>query len=157
MYFCFLWFSCISFSTLLDVLFLMIKMILYFCIWWLFIFLPVIQVHQVGNGGVGYIWSVSEYGLDDDWKHSVAPIPADKLVGITQTLTDELDVPTLDGNILPPSGELEPDSVTNDSIDDAEDIRDESVFFEKEVGICKSTEKKCVSEIILNVLFLYAG
>nr|GLL39516.1 translation initiation factor eIF-2B subunit epsilon-like [Ipomoea trifida]GMD55934.1 translation initiation factor eIF-2B subunit epsilon-like [Ipomoea batatas] len=98
---------------------------------------------QVGNGGVGYIWSVSEYGLDDEWKHSVAPIPADKLVGITQTLTDELDVPNPDGNILPHSGELELDSVTNDSIDDAEDIRDESVFFEKEV---EATFRRAVEE-----------
>lgn len=46
-----------------------------------------------------------------------------------KTATDELDISNEDGNILPPSGELEPDSV-NDSDEDA---RDDSAHFEKEV------------------------
>ncbi|KAI3451486.1 hypothetical protein Pfo_008151 [Paulownia fortunei] len=84
---------------------------------------------EVGNGGVGFIWSVSEGGHEEEWRHSVAPIPADRLVEIIKNATDELEISNEDGNILPPSGELEPNSV-NDS---DEDVRDDSVHFEKEV------------------------
>ncbi|PIN21051.1 Translation initiation factor 2B, epsilon subunit (eIF-2Bepsilon/GCD6) [Handroanthus impetiginosus] len=87
------------------------------------------SVSEVGNGGAGFIWSVSEGGHDEEWRHSVAPIPMDRLVEIIKNATDELDISNEDGNILPPSGELEPDSV-NDS---DEDVRDDSVQFEKEV------------------------
>ncbi|KAK6119803.1 hypothetical protein DH2020_046452 [Rehmannia glutinosa] len=84
---------------------------------------------EVGNGGVGFIWSVSDGGHEEEWRHSVAPIPEDCLVEILKNATDELEISNEDGNILPPSGELEPDSV-NDS---DEDVRDDSVHFEKEV------------------------
>ncbi|CAH9100799.1 unnamed protein product [Cuscuta epithymum] len=99
--------------------------------------------YQVGDGAFGYIWSISESELEDDWKHSVAPIPADKLVGITHNLIDELDVSNQEGNALPTSGELEPDSDTDGSIDEAEDIRNESMFFEKEV---EATFRRAVEE-----------
>ncbi|KAL2241211.1 UNVERIFIED_CONTAM: hypothetical protein Sindi_0762300, partial [Sesamum indicum] len=83
----------------------------------------------VGNGGAGFIWSVSEGGHEEGWRHSVAPIPADRLVEIIKNATDELEISNEDGNILPPSGELEPGSV-NDS---DEDVRDDFAHFEKEV------------------------
>ncbi|KAL3838343.1 hypothetical protein ACJIZ3_022934 [Penstemon smallii] len=85
---------------------------------------------EVGDGGVGFIWSVSEGGHEDEWRHSVAPIPADKLVEIIKSATEELELSNQDGNILPPSGELGPDSVDNDSDEDA---RDDSAHFNKEV------------------------
>ncbi|XP_011099797.1 translation initiation factor eIF-2B subunit epsilon [Sesamum indicum] len=84
---------------------------------------------EVGNGGAGFIWSVSEGGHEEGWRHSVAPIPADRLVEIIKNATDELEISNEDGNILPPSGELEPGSV-NDS---DEDVRDDFAHFEKEV------------------------
>ncbi|KAL2504619.1 Trimeric LpxA-like enzyme [Abeliophyllum distichum] len=87
-------------------------------------------VSEVGNGGVGFIWSLGEGGHEEEWRHSVAPIPADRLVEISKTATDELEISNRDGNVLPPSGELEPDSVDNDS---DEDIRDDYAYFEKEV------------------------
>uniref|UniRef100_A0A5B6ZZC6 Translation initiation factor eIF2B subunit epsilon n=1 Tax=Davidia involucrata TaxID=16924 RepID=A0A5B6ZZC6_DAVIN len=87
---------------------------------------------EVGTGGVGYIWSLSEGGHEEEWRHSVAPIPADKLAAVIQAMNDDLEIS--DGNALPPSGELKPDSISNDSDnDDVEDIRDDSVYFEKEV------------------------
>lgn len=89
---------------------------------------------QVGDGGVGFIWLVGEGGQEEEWRHSVAPIPVDKLVSMMQITNDEADLPNEDGALLPPSGELGPDSITNDSIEDAEDIRDDSVIFEREVG-----------------------
>ncbi|KAG8383770.1 hypothetical protein BUALT_Bualt04G0048300 [Buddleja alternifolia] len=84
---------------------------------------------EVGNGGTGFIWSVSEGGHEEEWRHSVAPITADRLAEIINNAIDELEISNEDGNILPPSGELGPDSI--DDSDD--DVRDDTVHFEKEV------------------------
>lgn len=62
---------------------------------------------------------------EEEWRHSVAPVPADRLVEIMKTLVDELDLSDEDGTIIPPSGELEPDS--------DEDAKDDSAHFEQEV------------------------
>lgn len=86
---------------------------------------------QLGSGGVGHIWSFSEGGYDEELRHSVAPIPADKLAELIQAIDDDLEL-TQDGSILPPSGELKPDSNYSED-DDIEDSRDESIYFEKEV------------------------
>ncbi|XP_050225237.1 uncharacterized protein LOC126674774 [Mercurialis annua] len=85
---------------------------------------------ELGRGGAGYIWSISEGGHEDDWRHSVAPIPADKLAEAMQAIEDDLELLNLDGSALSPSGELLPDSNSNDSEGD-DDSRDDS--FEKEV------------------------
>lgn len=98
---------------------------MYFCI-----LLQLTIIDQLGTCGAGYIWSISEEGYDDKWRHSVAPIPAEKLAELTCILDDDMDL-AQDGSALPPSGELKPDS--NDSEDDSEDMRDESIYFEKEV------------------------
>ncbi|WMV11845.1 hypothetical protein MTR67_005230 [Solanum verrucosum] len=105
--------------------------------------LPDSQEYGVGDGGVGFIWLVSEAGQEEEWRHSVAPIPVDKLVAIMQISNDEADLPNEDGAFLPPSGELGPDSITNDSNEDAEDIRDDSVIFEREV---EATFQRAVEE-----------
>lgn len=105
--------------------------------------LPDSQEYEVGDGGVGFIWLVGEGGQEEEWRHSVAPIPVDKLVSMMQITNDEADLPNEDGALLPPSGELGPDSITNDSIEDAEDIRDDSVIFEREV---EATFQRAVEE-----------
>ncbi|GMH10355.1 hypothetical protein Nepgr_012196 [Nepenthes gracilis] len=87
---------------------------------------------EVGNGGVGYIWSVCEGGREEEWRHSVAPIPAEKLAEITQATEDDLELSHQDGNILPPSGELMTNSIDSED-DNHEDSRDDSIYFEKEV------------------------
>ncbi|KAJ7978051.1 Translation initiation factor eIF-2B subunit epsilon [Quillaja saponaria] len=86
--------------------------------------------YELGTGGVGYIWSICEGCHEEEWRHSVAPIPADKVAEAMKDAEDELNL-AYDGSILPASGELKPDS--NDSGDDNEDSRDESIYFEKEV------------------------
>ncbi|KAL6211352.1 hypothetical protein ACLB2K_016579 [Fragaria x ananassa] len=83
---------------------------------------------ELGTGGAGYVWSVCEGGHDEEWRHSVAPIPAEKLAEVIQAAEDDL-VFAQDGSSLPPSGELKLDS--NDSDYDA-DSRDDS-YFENEV------------------------
>nr|DAD27618.1 TPA_asm: hypothetical protein HUJ06_029086 [Nelumbo nucifera] len=89
---------------------------------------------EVGVSGAGYIWSVCEGGQEDEWKHSVAPIPADKLTELMQYSNDDVDLSTQDGSVLPPSGELRPDSdIANSEVDDNEDFKDDSVYFEREV------------------------
>ncbi|XP_048226151.1 translation initiation factor eIF-2B subunit epsilon [Ricinus communis] len=85
---------------------------------------------ELGPGGVGYVWSISEGGQEDEWRHSVAPIPAEKLAEAMKAIEDDWELLNLDGNALPPSGELKADSNSNDSEGD-DDSRDDS--FEKEV------------------------
>lgn len=88
------------------------------------------MIQQVGSGGVGFIWSVSEGSHEEELRHSVAPIPAAKLLDIMHTSNDELELPQQDGN-LPHSGELEADSAVADSDDD--EVKDDYYVFEKEV------------------------
>ncbi|XP_054810914.1 uncharacterized protein LOC129312367 [Prosopis cineraria] len=85
---------------------------------------------ELGVGGTGYVWSKCDGGLEEEWRHSVAPIPADKISEAMEILENDLDL-AHDGSILPPSGELKPDSNESD-IDDIEYSRDDS-YFEKEV------------------------
>lgn len=100
---------------------------------------------EVGNGGVGFIWSVSEGSHEEEWRHSVAPIPAAKLLEIMHTSNDELEAAQLDGN-LPPSGELELDSVTANSNDDDNGyVKDDYEIFENEV---EATFKRALEENI---------
>ncbi|KAJ0014642.1 hypothetical protein Pint_20621 [Pistacia integerrima] len=75
--------------------------------------------------------SVKE-AMEEEWRHSVAPIPADKLAEITQAVDDDQELLTQDGTALSPSGELISDS--NASGDDNEDIKDDSADFEKEAS-----------------------
>ncbi|XP_059652622.1 uncharacterized protein LOC132299815 [Cornus florida] len=103
------------------------------------------KLSEVGTGGAGYIWSLGEGVHEEEWRHSVAPIPADKLSEITQALNDDLEISTQDGNLLPPSGELRTDSISNDTDDSDVDTRNDSVYFEKEV---ESTFLRAVHENI---------
>ncbi|KAI9084829.1 hypothetical protein K1719_033235 [Acacia pycnantha] len=84
----------------------------------------------LGVGGAGYVWSKCDGGNEEEWRHSVAPIPADKIAEAMEILEDDLDL-AYDGSILPPSGELKSDYNESD-IDDPERYRDDSCF-EKEV------------------------
>ncbi|KAL1569435.1 translation initiation factor eIF-2B subunit epsilon isoform X2 [Salvia divinorum] len=79
-------------------------------------------------GGAGFIWSVGEKGLEEEWRHSVAPISADRLVEIIKSAADELDISNAESNILPPSGEL-----GLDSGNESDDGRDDLTHFENEV------------------------
>ncbi|RDX99323.1 Translation initiation factor eIF-2B subunit epsilon, partial [Mucuna pruriens] len=86
---------------------------------------------ELGMGGVGHVWSTCEGGLEEEWRHSVAPIPKDKILEAIKTMEDDLEF-THDDSFLPTSGELKPNSNDSD-YDDHEDSRDDSYYFEKEV------------------------
>ncbi|XP_012464125.1 uncharacterized protein LOC105783297 [Gossypium raimondii] len=89
---------------------------------------------ELGTGGVGYIWKVFEGAYDEEWRHSVAPIPTDKLVKLMLDRDEDEELLTQDGNVISASGELKTDSDGNGSEDDDnEDSRDDYVSFEKEV------------------------
>ncbi|XVF06549.1 hypothetical protein REPUB_Repub06bG0058700 [Reevesia pubescens] len=89
---------------------------------------------ELGTGGVGYIWSMFEGGHDEEWRHSVAPIPTDKLAKIMLDKDEDEEQLTQDGNVFSPSGELKSDSDSNGSEDDDnEGSRDDYVSFGKEV------------------------
>ncbi|GFY92016.1 trimeric LpxA-like enzyme [Actinidia rufa] len=90
-------------------------------------------VSEVGSGGVGYMWSVGEGDYEEELRHSVAPIPADKLAEVMQAAIDDMEMSAQDGNLLPPSGELQADSNSIYSEDNIDDIRDDYIYFEKEV------------------------
>ena len=87
-------------------------------------------IYKVGAGGAGYIWSFCEGGREEEWKHSVAPIPEEKLAEILQSAEDDLDLLHLDGSLLPPSGELVTASNDSETHDTEEPMDD---YFEKEV------------------------
>ena len=88
-------------------------------------------VDQLGMGGAGHVWSTCEGSHEEEWRHSVAPIPKDKVMEAIKTMKDDLEN---DDSFLPPSGELKPNSNYSDD-DDHEDSRDDSYYFEKEVRI----------------------
>lgn len=72
---------------------------------------------EVGAGGAGYIWSPSE-GRKEEWRHSVAPIPADKLADLRKAY-DDLDLTNLDVNPTP-NLDITSDPDTEDPMDDFE-------------------------------------
>lgn len=87
---------------------------------------------KLGTGGVGYIWSICEGGQEEEWRHSVAPIPEDKLAELSEAMDDDQELVTQDRTALSTSGELISDSNASEG-DDNEDSKDDSVYFEKEV------------------------
>ncbi|CAI8593997.1 unnamed protein product [Vicia faba] len=98
---------------------------------------------ELGFGGVGYVWPKCEGGLEEEWRHSVAPITEDKILEAVKAMENELEL-IHDGNTLPPSGELIPNSNDSDD-DDNDDSRDD---FDKEV---EATFLRAVHENIQDV------
>ncbi|XP_010439873.1 PREDICTED: translation initiation factor eIF-2B subunit epsilon-like [Camelina sativa] len=88
------------------------------------------KASELGPDGAGYIWEVFDSSHDEEWwKHSIVPIPMEKLADITQ-VTDDGDIE--DESVVPPRGELKSD---NDSIStDANDPNDDDYgYFQREV------------------------
>lgn len=85
------------------------------------------DVSEIGENGRGFIWSMSEVDHEEEWRHSVAPIPESKLIELTQAVYEDLDVLIQDDSFLPLSDVRESDTESDD------DNRDESQYFEKEV------------------------
>ncbi|PWA43769.1 Armadillo-type fold [Artemisia annua] len=82
---------------------------------------------EIGEGSRGFVWSVSEVDHEEEWRHSVAPIPASKIIELTQAAYEDLETVLQDDPLLPLPDEKESGSESDD------DGRDESVYFEKEV------------------------
>lgn len=82
---------------------------------------------KIGNGGRGFIWSISEVDHEEEWRHSVAPIPAFKLRELTQAAHDDLEIALQVDPFHPLPDGRESGSESDD------DIKDESQYFEKEV------------------------
>ncbi|XP_071692880.1 translation initiation factor eIF2B subunit epsilon-like [Rutidosis leptorrhynchoides] len=80
---------------------------------------------KIGNGGRGFIWSNNEVDHEEEWRHSVAPIPALKLEELTKAAHDDLETALQDDSF-----HLRFDASESESDDD---IKDESQYFEKEV------------------------
>ncbi|KAF3788822.1 Translation initiation factor eIF-2B subunit epsilon [Nymphaea thermarum] len=89
----------------------------------------------VGVSGAGVLWSIGENLQEDEWKHSIAPIPAEKLGGIIAALADaeaSQDLGTqqtsegVKANI-----ERDVDEDGNSVVDDDVDLK--TVQFDKEV------------------------
>ncbi|KAI3946571.1 hypothetical protein MKX01_014429 [Papaver californicum] len=82
---------------------------------------------KVGVSGVGYIWSVCEGGHEEEWRHSVAPIPANKVAELRKAPI-EPDTPKLE---MLPAARIRPDFETSDS--DNDPATDDQCDFDKEV------------------------
>ncbi|GLT59688.1 hypothetical protein SLA2020_324940 [Shorea laevis] len=100
---------------------------------------------ELGTGGVGYIWSICEGGLEEEWRHSIAPIPQDKLSNLIQDIDDDQELLTQDGNALSPSAEMKSNSGSLVSEDDDDNgySKDDYAYFEREV---EATFLRAVSE-----------
>ncbi|KAL4565810.1 hypothetical protein LXL04_029916 [Taraxacum kok-saghyz] len=81
---------------------------------------------DIGENGRGVIWSISEVDHEEEWRHSVSPIPDSKLIELTQLVNEDLEVLIQDDQFLPI------DVRESDTESDG-DVRDESQHFEKEV------------------------
>ncbi|KAI3853647.1 hypothetical protein MKW98_025164 [Papaver atlanticum] len=82
---------------------------------------------EAGVSGVGYIWSVCEGGHEEEWRHSVAPIPANKIAELRKAPI-EPDTPKLE---MLPAARVKPDVETSDS--DNDPPTDDPCDFDKEV------------------------
>ncbi|OAY76936.1 putative translation initiation factor eIF-2B subunit epsilon, partial [Ananas comosus] len=88
---------------------------------------------EVGISGVGYIWSNSDGGNEEEWRYSIASITAEKIMEYCNEAYDDHDASDHDLSI-PQSGELAHDSEsTGFDEGDGEDYRDTYSKFEKEV------------------------
>lgn len=121
--------------------------------------MSILNFPQVGVSGAGYIWSVCEGGLEEEWRQSIAPIPADKLAEFSLSVHTELDLPNEDGSILPASGELMPDSgsVVSD-VDVNEVYEGDYDDFEKEVIVMDrhiGSFSLCFQMFLITFFFLF--
>ncbi|XP_042446250.1 translation initiation factor eIF-2B subunit epsilon-like [Zingiber officinale] len=88
---------------------------------------------EVGIAGVGYIWSTYEGEHEEEWRHSIAPIPEAKLTELSHAYHEEPDVSYQFVSNTPVSGELQLDSESTGFDDgDGGDYVD-STDFDKEV------------------------
>ncbi|KAK1435549.1 hypothetical protein QVD17_01315 [Tagetes erecta] len=86
-----------------------------------------LEPSDVGIGGRGFIWSVSEVDREEEWRHSVAPIPQSKLIELTQMAFENIEINNQDDNVF-----AVPDE--QDSGDDSgNESDDEYQIFEKEI------------------------
>ncbi|KAK9066479.1 hypothetical protein SSX86_013801 [Deinandra increscens subsp. villosa] len=82
---------------------------------------------EIGVGGRGFIWSISEVDQEEEWRHSVAPIPESKLIELAQMALENLEIGTEDNNVFATMDEQESGNESDD------ETRDEAQIFEKEI------------------------
>lgn len=96
------------------------------------------ETSEVGASGAGYRWSVKDGSQDDDWRYSIAPIPADRIREMTmKEQQEDLDDTVQDAGVV--SG---PDNARN-SEDEEDEDEDAKLDFDKEV---EETFKRAVLE-----------
>ncbi|CAN0920557.1 Probable translation initiation factor eIF-2B subunit epsilon [Linum grandiflorum] len=87
---------------------------------------------QLGPGGAGYVWSICDGGYDDEWRHSVAPIPAEKLSKALLAIDEDLETLNVDDSAPTAPEELESGTSGNES-DNMDEPNDDYLDFENEV------------------------
>ncbi len=68
------------------------------CFWTILFSWNCVWVLQVGETGAGYRWAVRDGGQEEEWRHSVAPIPPEKIQEIVAA-NREHDVEEVDYDI----------------------------------------------------------
>ncbi|XP_078447976.1 trimeric LpxA-like enzyme isoform X2 [Wolffia australiana] len=91
--------------------------------------------------GLGFVWS-SDGGIDEEWRHSVAPIPPEKLAEFFAIGNNDLDSSYPDASITSTARELQAASENSDS-NGSDDDHHKDVDFEKEV---EATFRRAVDE-----------
>lgn len=98
------------------------------------------NVLEVGVTGTGYKWSLGESNQEEEWRHSVSPIPYEKIQELILKKRFDFDDTALDIGTVQTTGESKPDS----EIADDESEKPETAYFNKEV---EETFRRAVLEI----------
>lgn len=83
---------------------------------------------EVGETGAGYRWSNRDGSQEEDWRHSVAPIPADKIRELVSA-EEEGEIEEADNDF----GAAARDSIAGTGVEGDEETEDDEDDFEKEV------------------------
>ncbi|KAL3691739.1 hypothetical protein R1sor_005390 [Riccia sorocarpa] len=105
---------------------------------------------QVGLGGAGYKWST---GQDDEWRHSVAPIPPEKIKEIVAR-EEEAELEDAARDMTTSSRKDNVEEQPEDDDDEDADEEDDSLFFDKEVEALFSravTGESSAENVVLEV------
>lgn len=98
------------------------------------------NVLEVGVTGAGYKWSLGESNQEEEWRHSISPIPYEKIQELILNKRFDFDDTAFDIGMVQTPGESKPDS----EIADDESEKPETAYFNKEV---EETFRRAVLEV----------
>eukprot|EP01018_Ginkgo_biloba_P038992 Gb_36377 [translate_table: standard] len=100
------------------------------------------DISEVGVTGAGYKWSIGECNQEEEWRHSIAFIPSEKIEELTLNEECNAEDDSVDVGTVQMPGETKAESESAD--DELEKPEKMASYFEKEV---EETFRRAVSEV----------